>query len=86
MTSRIAVSTLAIFTILVSPAAAQVENWTPVTDAVLQDPPAEDWLNWRRTLNGQAHSPLDAPRTMWVTCGSSGAGRSGPARSRRRRS
>ena len=59
MTSRIAVSTLAIFTILVSPAAAQVENWTPVTDAVLQDPPAEDWLNWRRPLNGQAHSPLD---------------------------
>ena len=38
---------------------AQVEHYTPVTDAVLQDPPAADWLNWRRTLDGQGHSPLD---------------------------
>lgn len=31
----------------------------PVTDALLQSPPPGDWLNWRRTLDGQAHSPLD---------------------------
>ncbi|MGE0383937.1 MAG: PQQ-binding-like beta-propeller repeat protein [Gammaproteobacteria bacterium] len=31
---------------------------TPVTDAMLRDPPPEDWLSWRRTLDGQGHSPL----------------------------
>lgn len=32
---------------------------TPVTDAMLQDPPAGDWLSWRRTLDGQGFSPLN---------------------------
>src|SRR5258708_33900215 len=32
---------------------------TPVTDAVLRDPPAADWLMWRRTYNGWGYSPLD---------------------------
>lgn len=32
---------------------------TPVTDADLETPPAEDWLNWRRTYNGWGYSPLD---------------------------
>ncbi|MCY4510552.1 MAG: hypothetical protein OXG35_26875, partial [Acidobacteria bacterium] len=31
----------------------------PVTDAILQDPPADDWLMWRRTLDGWGYSPLD---------------------------
>ena len=31
----------------------------PVTDALLQDPPAADWLSWRRTLNNHGYSPLD---------------------------
>ena len=31
----------------------------PVTDAVLQSPAAEDWLMWRRTLDGWGYSPLD---------------------------
>ena len=31
----------------------------PVTDAMLQDPPADDWLMWRRTLDGWGYSPLD---------------------------
>jgi alcohol dehydrogenase (cytochrome c) len=30
-----------------------------VTDAMLQSPPAQDWLSWRRTLDGQGFSPLD---------------------------
>ena len=34
-------------------------NVTPVTDAVLQNPPPGDWLSWRRTLDGWGHSPLD---------------------------
>src|SRR5215472_9821217 len=38
-----------------NPAAAM----TPVTDAMLRDPPAADWLMWRRTYNGWGYSPLD---------------------------
>ena len=40
------------------PVSAQVESYAPVTDAMLQDPDPADWLSWRRTLDGQAHSPL----------------------------
>ncbi|MDX1385181.1 MAG: PQQ-binding-like beta-propeller repeat protein, partial [Thermoanaerobaculia bacterium] len=31
----------------------------PVTDAMLRDPSPDDWLMWRRTLDGWAYSPLD---------------------------
>ena len=41
------------------PGQAQVETFTPVTDAVLQNPDPADWLMWRRTLNGWGFSPLD---------------------------
>ncbi len=42
------------------PAAAQTgEEFVPVTDAMLQDPPPEDWLMWRRTLDSWGYSPLD---------------------------
>src|SRR3954454_20075274 len=34
-------------------------NITPVTDAMLRNPPAGDWLMWRRTYNGWGYSPLD---------------------------
>jgi glucose dehydrogenase len=30
-----------------------------VTDAMLQSPEADDWLMWRRTLDGWGYSPLD---------------------------
>ncbi|MCY3846498.1 MAG: hypothetical protein OXH69_23485, partial [Acidobacteria bacterium] len=40
-------------------AEAQPAQITPVTDAVLQDPPPEDWLMWRRTLDSWGYSPLD---------------------------
>ena len=33
-------------------------EFPPVTDAMLNNPPAEDWLMWRRTLNGWGYSPL----------------------------
>jgi len=36
-----------------------VANFRPVTDAMLRNPPAADWLSWRRTLDGQGYSPLD---------------------------
>jgi PQQ-dependent dehydrogenase (methanol/ethanol family) len=35
-----------------------IERYTPVTDEMPREPPAEDWLHWRRTQDGQGHSPL----------------------------
>ena len=34
-------------------------EFVPVTDAMLQSPAADDWLMWRRTLDGWGYSPLD---------------------------
>ena len=45
------------------PVQAQVENFTPVTDAMLENPDPADWLNWRRTLDGWGYSPLDQINT-----------------------
>ena len=36
-----------------------IRNLTTVTDAMLHDPPAADWLMWRRTYDGYGFSPLD---------------------------
>ena len=36
----------------------QVEGFVEVTAESLQKQPAEDWLSWRRSLDGQAYSPL----------------------------
>ena len=38
---------------------AQDEDFTPVSDAMLQDPVPANWLMWRRTLDGWGFSPLD---------------------------
>ncbi len=40
-------------------AQAQGRDFTPVTDAMLQNPDPADWLSWRRTLNGWGYSPLE---------------------------
>jgi len=45
--------------VLVQPALAQNLEISAVTDAMLADPPAESWLNWRRTRDGWGHSPLE---------------------------
>src|SRR5206468_10101034 len=37
---------------------AQVRNFKPVTDAMLENPDPGDWINWRRTLNAWGYSPL----------------------------
>lgn len=37
---------------------AKLATVTPVTDAMLRDPPPSDWLIWRRTYNGHGYSPL----------------------------
>ena len=34
-------------------------SFVPVTDAMLQAPADDDWLMWRRTLDGWGYSPLD---------------------------
>ena len=39
--------------------AQPADDFVPVTDAMLQDPDAADWLMWRRTLDGWGYSPLD---------------------------
>ena len=41
------------------PGQAHVERFTPVTDAMLQNPDSADWLMWRRTLDSWGYSPLD---------------------------
>ena len=40
-------------------ATGQSSDFVPVTDAMLQSPSADDWLMWRRTLDGWGYSPLD---------------------------
>jgi alcohol dehydrogenase (cytochrome c) len=40
-------------------ARAQVRDFRPVTEAMLRNPAAGDWLNWRRTDNAWGYSPLD---------------------------
>ena len=39
--------------------AQPVDNFIPVTDAMLEVPAEGDWLMWRRTLDGWGYSPLD---------------------------
>ena len=46
--------------LVVAPAFAQpTEEFVPVTDAMLASPSDDDWLMWRRTLDGWGYSPLD---------------------------
>ena len=37
----------------------KLDDYEPVTDAMLAAPASGDWLNWRRTQNGHGFSPLD---------------------------
>ena len=41
------------------PAGQAIRNLTPVTDAMLRNPPPGDWLMWRRTYDGWGYSPLE---------------------------
>ena len=53
---------LAVILFVPSLAVAQTETgtpFTPVTDAMLEEPAPGDWLMWRRTLDGWGYSPLD---------------------------
>ena len=35
-----------------------LDTYTPITDAMLQNPPAGEWPSWRRGYDGQGFSPL----------------------------
>lgn len=35
-----------------------IANYRPISETLLQNPPDDDWLSWRRTLNGHGYSPL----------------------------
>jgi len=35
------------------------ENYAPVTNDMVLNPPATEWLSWRRTIDNQGYSPLD---------------------------
>src|SRR5205823_6945255 len=41
------------------PATDPMRNLSPVTDAMLRNPPPADWLMWRRTYDAWGYSPLD---------------------------
>ncbi|MFO0336928.1 MAG: PQQ-binding-like beta-propeller repeat protein [Pseudomonadota bacterium] len=40
----------------------EVRDFVPVTQAMLDDPPASEWLMYRRTYNAWGYSPLDQVR------------------------
>ena len=44
---------------IAAPASAQEDGFVPITDAMLHEPDPDDWINWRRTLDGWGYSPLD---------------------------
>ena len=70
-----------------------LDRLTPVTDAMLSNPPEGEWLTWRRAFDAQGFSPL-APdhagttsanlRLAWSWALPNGAERSDAARPRRR--
>ncbi len=49
----------AVFGVFATPAAAQIADFRPVTDAVLANPDPADWLMVNRTFDQQRYSPLD---------------------------
>ncbi len=45
--------------VAVGAVSAQITDYVPVTDEMLANPPAEDWLTYRQNLQGWGFSPLD---------------------------
>src|SRR5215475_4101410 len=48
-----------LFLALAAAAAAQVQNYKPVTSEMLENPSPEDWLMYSRTYDAQRFSPLE---------------------------
>ena len=63
-----------------------LDRYTPVTDAMLQTPPAGEWPTWRRGSTARASARSSrSPRTTSATCARRGAGRCPTVRTRARR-
>lgn len=45
--------------VVTPPGEREIEDFEPVTAEMLRDPAPGDWLMFRRTYDGQGHSPLD---------------------------
>jgi hypothetical protein len=54
-----------------------LQQFTPVSDHIAQNPSPNDWLMWRRTYNSWGHSPLNQINTG-NACNSPGRGRRSP--------
>jgi len=52
--------------LLSATASVQVRDFTPVTEVMLRKPDPGDWINWRRTSDNWAYSPLTAITTQNV--------------------
>ena len=58
--------TAVILPLVTEPLTAQTQapdGFVPVTDDMLQEPSPNDWINWRRTLDGWGYSPLSQINT-----------------------
>ncbi len=44
--------------LMVAAQSRQIRDFKPVTDETLSKPNPDDWINWRRTLDGWGYSPL----------------------------
>ena len=66
-----------------NPVANPLDRITPVTEAMLRNPPDGDWLTWRRTPQVDGFSPLTrSTRATSIACGSRGRGRSRTGRTK----
>ena len=65
-----------------------LDKYTPVTDAMLQNPPAGEWPTWRRRLRRPGIQPAEADQQepMSASCARRGAGRCRTDRTKARRS
>ncbi len=52
------ITSLAAIVAAVTPAVAQVQNFIPVTEQMLENPSPGDWLMYSRTYDAQRYSPL----------------------------
>src|SRR5258708_40274270 len=50
---------IVITSIVLGTAFAQVKNYTPVTQQMLENPSPDDWLMYSRTYDAQRYSPLN---------------------------
>ena len=65
----LACATLLLGQVVQQPRPGEVANFRFVTEAMLRNPPPEDWLNWRRTDDNWGYSPLNGINTRNMIVG-----------------